>query len=77
MFTYPTGDNPADVATRRNPFQRHRPEVRVGSHWGKVPLDLALLGTVLGHGVGTHFDVVHAHLHEGALIGRFLAWQQR
>ena len=77
VFTYPTGDNPADVATRRNPFQRHHPDVRVGSHWGKLPLDLTLLGTVLGHGFGTHFDVVHAHLHEGALIGRFLAWQQR
>ena len=76
-FAYPTGEDPADVVTRRNPLQQRRSEVRVGSHWGKLPLDLALLGTVLGHGLRTRFDVVHAHLHEGALIGRFLAWQQR
>lgn len=77
VFTYPTGNTPPDIETIRNPWQRRRPEVRVGSHWGKIPLDAALLGTVLGHGFGSRFDLVHAHLHEGALIGRFLAWQQR
>ena len=49
----------------------------MGSHWGKLPLDAALLGTTIGYGFRRRFDIVHAHLHEGALIGRLLAWQQR
>ena len=77
VFTYPTGDDVPDVEIKRNPLQHHRSEVRVGSHWGKLPLDAALLGTALGHGFRRKFDIVHAHLHEGALIGRLLAWQQR
>jgi glycosyltransferase involved in cell wall biosynthesis len=77
VFTYPTGDDLPGVDIKRNPLQRRRPEVRVGSHWGKLPLDAALLGTTIGHGLRQRFDIVHAHLHEGALIGRLLAWQQR
>ncbi len=77
VFTYPTGDDVSGVEIKRNPLQRHRSEVRVGSHWGKLPLDAALLGTTIGYGFRRRFDIVHAHLHEGALIGRLLAWQQR
>lgn len=77
VFTYPTGDNVRGITIRRNPLQRHHPEIRVGSHWGKLPLDAALLGTTLAYGLKDNFDIVHAHLHEGALIGRLLAWQQR
>ncbi len=77
VFTYPTGDDVPGVQIRRNPLQRHRYEVRVGSHWGKLPLDTALLGTTIAYGFRQRFDIVHAHLHEGALIGRLLAWQQR
>ena len=77
VFTYPTGDNVREVEILRNPLQRHHPEIRIGSHWGKLPLDAALLGTALAYGLKHKFDIVHAHLHEGALIGRLLAWQQR
>ena len=73
VFTYPGGETPpgADVVRgRRIPWQRG---AYVGSHWNKFLLDPLLLMTALTHGLSRNFDIVHAHLHEGALIGSVIA----
>ena len=73
VVTYPGGQNPPGLRVVRIPAWLHRGGPRVGSHWRKLLLDPALLVTALTRLSSRPIDVVHAHLHEGVLIGWLLA----
>lgn len=61
----PPADNVRVVRMPRVPWHA---EVRVGSHYHKLYFDALLAATALARSLG-RVDIVHAHLHEGALIG--------
>ena len=73
VVTYPGGNDPPGLPVVRIPAWLHRGGPRVGSHWRKLMLDPALLATALTRLPSRPVDVVHAHLHEGVLIGWLLA----
>ena len=73
VVTYPGGQDPPGLPVVRIPSWLHRGGPRVGSHWRKLMLDPALLATVLTRLPPRPVDIVHAHLHEGVLIGWLLA----
>lgn len=55
------------VRTASIPFREH---YEVGSSLHKVAFDFLLFWTVLFRAIRRRPDVIHAHMHEGALIGR-------
>ncbi|HET7768211.1 MAG TPA: glycosyltransferase, partial [Chloroflexota bacterium] len=67
VCTYHTGSDPEGVRVIRMPRVPWHAEVRVGSHYHKLYFDALLAARALA--ATGHVDVVHAHLHEGALIG--------
>ena len=67
VCTYHTGRDPDGVRVVRMPRVPWHAEVRVGSHYHKLYFDALLAARALA--ATGHVDVVHAHLHEGALIG--------
>ena len=73
VVTYPGGQDPPGLRVVRIPSWLHRGGPRVGSHWRKLMLDPALLTTALTRLPPRPIDIVHAHLHEGVLIGWPLA----
>ena len=73
VVTYPGGQDPPGLPVVRIPSWLHRGGPRVGSHWRKLMLDPALLATALTRLPPRPVDIVHAHLHEGVLIGWLLA----
>ena len=73
VVTYPGGYDPPGLPVVRIPAWLHRGGPRVGSHWRKLMLDPALLATALTRLPSRPVDIVHAHLHEGVLIGWLLA----
>lgn len=73
VVTYPGGRDPRGLPVIRIPSWLHRGGPRVGSHWRKLMLDPALLATALTRLPPQPIDIVHAHLHEGVLIGWLLA----
>ena len=73
ILTYPGGINPENLRIIRVSRWLSSDRPRVGSRWNKLLLDPALLAMSLGRMVGRRIDVVHAHLHEGVLIGWPLA----
>ncbi len=73
VVTYPGGRDPPSLRVVRIPAWFHRGAPRVGSHWRKLMLDPALLATALTRLPSRPVDIVHAHLHEGVLIGWPLA----
>ena len=73
VVTYPGGNDPPGLRVVRIPAWLHRGGPRVGSHWRKLMLDPALLATALTRLPSRPVDIVHAHLHEGVLIGWLLA----
>ena len=73
VVTYPGGTDPPELPIVRIPAWLHRGGPRVGSHWRKLMLDPALLGAALTRLPSRPVDIVHAHLHEGVLIGWLLA----
>lgn len=73
VVTYPGGRDPPGLRVVRIPAWLHRDGPRVGSHWRKLTLDPALLATALTRLPSRPVDIVHAHLHEGVLIGWPLA----
>lgn len=69
VVTYPSGNDLSDVQIRRS---MALPGVRasaLGPSWSRPILDAALLGTVLRTIRQWKPQVLHAHLHEGALLG--------
>ena len=73
IVTYPGGRDVPGLTIARAPGWSREREMPVGSAWRKIALD-ALLAPVAW--VATHRfrpDLIHAYLHEGALIGAFLS----
>ncbi len=73
LCTYHTGHPVPGIRIVRMPRLPWQRRVRVGSHWHKPYFDLLLTATALVTAVRQRVDVVHAHLHEGALIGAVVA----
>lgn len=76
LVTYPTGREVAGLRTARPPWWPRARPIAVGSSWPKVALDAVLAPTALAAALrfpGGRPQVIHAYLHEGALIGWALA----
>ncbi len=74
IATYRNGDDVADLTIHRTlpiPWRQH---YEVGSSRHKIAFDFLLGLTVLRLLLTRRFDVIHAHLHEGGLIGIVLGW---
>ncbi len=77
ILTYYLGRDLPDleiVRTRPTPWHS---DYEVGSSLHKIAFDLFLGWTGLKTALSRRFDLVHGHLHEGALIGYFLSRIQR
>ncbi|MBU1747931.1 MAG: glycosyltransferase family 4 protein [Chloroflexi bacterium] len=69
ICTYNNGTDPDALTIRRTmhlPFQK---DVNIGSSWQKIVMDALLFFTTLRAVWTVRPDVIHAHLHEGALLG--------
>jgi len=73
VCTYPGGRDVPGLPTVRPPLWPRRQDMPVGSSWLKLGLDLALVPTSLAATLRFRPQVIHAYLHEGALIGSVLA----
>jgi glycosyltransferase involved in cell wall biosynthesis len=71
LVTYPSGRDIDGIETVRSPWPG-RTEIQVGSSWLKIALDAVLLPTALRAAQRFQPDIIHAYLHEGALIGTLL-----
>ncbi len=73
VCTYPNGQNVQGLAIRRTPSIPSRKRVEVGSSPHKIALDMLLFWIVLFAALRRRPDIIHAHMHEGALIGLLTA----
>ena len=76
IVTYPAGRDVDGLATRRPPLWPASRPMPVGSSRRKLLLDALLAPTALHaalHFPGGRPDIIHAYLHEGALLGTALA----
>jgi glycosyltransferase involved in cell wall biosynthesis len=73
IVTYNKGEDVEGIATIRTPRLPWHADYEVGSSRHKLAFDVYLLGTVLRHGLQWRPQIVHGHMHEGALIGGILA----
>jgi glycosyltransferase involved in cell wall biosynthesis len=74
VCTYRNGQQVPALEIRRTasiPFREH---YEVGSSLHKVAFDFLLFWTVLFAAIRRRPDVIHAHMHEGALIGLVTSW---
>jgi glycosyltransferase involved in cell wall biosynthesis len=69
ICTYHSGNDVADVELVRTPPIPWRTGAEVGSSRHKIGFDVLLAGSVLARAIRRRPDVIHGHLHEGALIG--------
>jgi len=69
ICTYRNGRDIEGLNIRRTPSIPFREHYEVGSSLHKVAFDLLLFWTVLIAAIRQRPDVIHAHMHEGALIG--------
>jgi glycosyltransferase involved in cell wall biosynthesis len=69
ICTYRNGRDLTGLAIRRTPGVPFREHYEVGSSPHKIAFDFLLLWTVLRSALRSRPDVIHAHMHEGALIG--------
>ena len=69
ICTYHNGRDIAGLDTRRTLPIPWRKDYEVGSSRHKIGLDALLLPKVLSTALQVRPDVIHGHLHEGALIG--------
>ncbi len=69
ICTYRNGQDLAGMTIRRTPGIPLREHYEVGSSPHKIAFDLLLFWTVLISAIRRRPDVIHAHMHEGALIG--------
>ncbi len=69
VCTYHTGNNVPGIRIRRSLNVPWRRGVQVGSTRHKLYFDVMLEGTVLRAALQTRPQIVHAHMHEGALLG--------
>ncbi|MCI0398441.1 MAG: glycosyltransferase family 4 protein, partial [Chloroflexi bacterium] len=73
IVTYYKGDNMPGLDIRRTSALPYHAEYDVGSSRHKLAFDTYLAATTLAVGRRVWPDVVHGHMHEGALIGGALA----
>jgi glycosyltransferase involved in cell wall biosynthesis len=69
VCTYRNGQDVPGLTIRRTPSIPFREHYEVGSSPHKIGFDLLLFWTVLFTALRWRPDVIHAHMHEGALIG--------
>lgn len=69
VATYHTGNTPPGLSVIRIPRIPWHADVRVGSHWHKLYFDALLTARALAWSRKNPVDIVHGHLHEGALVG--------
>lgn len=69
VCTYRNGQEVPGLIIRRTPSIPFREQYEVGSSPHKIGFDLLLFWTVLIAALRRRPDVIHAHMHEGALIG--------
>ncbi|MBN1658847.1 MAG: glycosyltransferase family 4 protein [Anaerolineae bacterium] len=69
VCTYRNGQDVPGLTIRRTPGIPFREHYEVGSSPHKIGFDFLLLFTVLVAALRRRPDVIHAHMHEGALIG--------
>ena len=69
VATYHTGATPPGLSVIRIPRIPWHADVRVGSHWHKLYFDALLAARALAWARKHPVDIVHGHLHEGALVG--------
>ncbi len=72
LCTYHNGRDVAGVRSVRIPRVPWYSKLEAGPSNHKYYLDLLLLWNSLTRALGDRPDVIHAHLHEGAFIGRFV-----
>jgi len=73
ILAYPNGNDVAGLDVRRCWGVPFNYRVIVGSSRHKIYLDVMLAIKSLGHVLRHRPDVIHGHLHEGALLGWFLS----
>jgi glycosyltransferase involved in cell wall biosynthesis len=73
VCTYRNGQDVSGLSIRRTPPIPFREHYEVGSSLHKVGFDLFLFWTVFFASVRHRPDVIHAHMHEGALIGLIMS----
>ena len=69
VCTYRNGQDVPGLQIRRTPSIPFREHYEVGSSLHKIGFDFLLFWTVLRSALRRRPDVIHAHMHEGALIG--------
>ena len=77
VCTYSKGSDLDGFDIRRTPGIPFREQHEVGSSLHKIAFDFLLFWTVLLAALRRRPDVIHAHMHEGALIGRVVGWLLR
>ena len=77
ILTYYMGRDLPDLEIIRTRPMPWRSDYEVGSSLHKIAFDAFLGWTGLETVLRRQFDIVHGHLHEGALIGYFLSRLQR
>jgi glycosyltransferase involved in cell wall biosynthesis len=73
ICTYHVGRDVDDMEIRRSPRVPWYRRLSAGPSVHKMYIDVLLLGTVVRQCLRKRPDVIHAHLHEGVLIGRVAA----
>lgn len=73
VCTYHHGNTPAGVRVHRSIGFPWLQRTEVGSSRHKAYLDVTLTATTLRRAIAFRPDVIHGHLHEGALIGSVVA----
>jgi glycosyltransferase involved in cell wall biosynthesis len=69
VCTYRNGQDVPNLGIRRTPSIPFREHYEVGSSLHKVAFDFLLFWTVLITAIRRRPSVIHAHMHEGALVG--------
>jgi len=69
VCTYRNGQDIPGLTIRRTPSIPFREHYEVGSSPHKIAFDFLLFWTVLATALRGRPDVIHSHMHEGALIG--------
>ncbi len=73
IVTYYKGSDMPDLDIRRTPPLPYHTDYEVGSSRHKLAFDVYLAAKSLLEGLRFRPDVIHGHMHEGALIGGVLA----
>ncbi len=73
VYAYRKGGEVPGVEVRRIPSIPGDNRYELGASWIKIVFDLLLASKVFAASLKEKFDLVHANLHEGALIGFFAA----